>query len=154
VETVSRCDFHDAFDEVFLFNDNIYPNKGMNEFYHIRQFLSLVPLDPESYLVKITGRYEFHSPYLIEQIKQTNGRYDIYYKCSKDIYGPQDTGAHTFLFGIKLKKLLQFIESIDYASLDPVELSFKEFCLLNNSKEMDKLDVIARPFGRPNYFLV
>ncbi len=130
---------------------NTYNNKGINEFKNIEKFLKESNINDNDIIIKVTGRYEFLSDYFIQII---NEYIDVYYKNSDDIYGPTDQGAHTFLFACRKNKLLEFIESLDLNSNDPIEWQFRKFCENNFSYKVDKLDIVAKPFLKKGIYCV
>jgi hypothetical protein len=86
--------------------DNSFVNKGLNEMYHIYDFLKNSDIKNEDMIIKISGRY------LIENDTILNIDRDFIAKYDGDIY-PGNRGVHTFILGFKKGLFLEFFNSLD-----------------------------------------
>lgn len=75
--------------------DNSFDNKGLNEMFHIKDFLQHAKMSDDDTIIKITGRY------LLDNDNILNIDSDIIAKFDGDIYNPNNRGVHTFFFGFK-----------------------------------------------------
>ena len=105
---------------------NSFTNKGMNEMFHILEFLHNSSINDDDLVIKIIGRY------LMENADILNIDSDFIAKYDGDIY-PGDRGVHTFFFGFKKRLFMEFIESLDvtnnnYSSVC-IEWLVKDFIL-------------------------
>jgi hypothetical protein len=131
-------------------------NKGINEFIHIDNFLKTInhKLNDDDDIIKTTLRYQITSPELIDQVKQNT--HDVYCKSSADIYGPGDTGVHSFLFSMKYKKWKEFLSSFDRAVHKdyPIEAQLSMYVKEQNTKYLDKLGMLASPANHKRTYSV
>lgn len=111
VETVSKekvKELEDSGINVYYSNfDNSFVNKGINEMFHIQDFLKNSSISDEDLIIKITGRY------LIINDNILNINSDFIAKYDGDIY-PGNRGVHTFFFGCKKKLFIEFIDTFNF----------------------------------------
>jgi hypothetical protein len=144
IETVSKekVDFleNSGIDVYYSKFDNSFSNKGINEMYHINDFLENYKIDDDDLIIKISGRYLMITDDIL------NIDFDFIAKYDGDIY-PGDRGVHTFFFGFKKKLFVEFINSINKNDYDKcVEWLVKDYMLSKNIKILDnsfKLGVIT-----------
>lgn len=85
--------------------NNSFSNKGLNEIFHIQDFLNNSNFNDDDLIIKITGRYLMVNDNILNIDSNIVAKYD------GDIY-PGDRGVHTFFFGIKKNIFNQFIKSL------------------------------------------
>jgi len=106
--------------------NNSFTNKGLNEMFHIYDFLRNSIIKDDDTIVKISGRY------LIENDEILSIDRDFIAKYDGDIY-PGNRGVHTFYFGFKKKIFLEFINSLDVKNINYdsicIEWLIKDFML-------------------------
>ena len=144
IECIKHVDY---FPEYFLGKKDLYENKGNEEFANIELFFNEHGhrFNSQDVIIKHTMRYEITSSHLLECIENNPG-YDAYVKSSADIYGPQDTGVHVFLFAMTYNCWKEFLSNNfdrtthkDY----PIEAQVSAYLSKKNTKFLDKLGVRA-----------
>jgi hypothetical protein len=145
VECVQATDF---LNEDFVGHSNYSENQGINEFINVDEFFKAndSKFQDDDVIIKMTGRYEIVSPYLVDFIKQN--QYDVYCKTSTDIYGPADTGIHVFLIAMTYRCWKEFLRqhfTRDVPRDHPVEWQFADYVKTKNTVYMDKLGMLASP---------
>ena len=112
--------------------DNHFTNKGINEMFHIQDFLQKSNIDDNDLIIKLSGRY------LIENASILSINNDIIAKYDGDIY-PGDRGVHTFFFGFKKKLFAEFINNLDIFNYDVcIEWLVKDFMLNKGIEILDR----------------
>lgn len=134
IETVSKIKVQELEEngiDVYYSNfDNSFKNKGLNEMFHIQDFIKNSTISNEDLIIKITGRY------LIENVDILNINLDFVAKYDGDIY-PGNKGVHTFFFGFKKVIFNEFIEYLNIGDQNTydevcVEWLLKYFLLEKN----------------------
>jgi len=156
IESIKHVDY---FPEHYVGRNDYSENKTNTEFVNIENFFKENDhlFNDEDHIIKTTLRYEIISPYFLTYI-ENNPQYDVYCKSSADIYGPQDTGVHTFLFSMKYRCWKEFLSKYfdrtthkDY----PIESQVSSYVKNINVNFVDKLDIIAAPHNhRPKTYKV
>jgi hypothetical protein len=144
IETVSKekVDFlENSGINVYYSNfDNSFTNKGINEMFHIKDFLENSKISDDDLIIKISGRYLMITDTIL------NIDSDFIAKKDGDIYYG-DRGVHTFFFGFKKKLFIEFINLINVNDYDKcVEWLVKDYILSKNIKILEnsvKLGVIT-----------
>lgn len=86
-------------------------NNGINEAKTFLEGCSHFRFDPEDVVVKLTGRYQLISDFLIKTI-ETNPDVDAFVKVN------EDENVFTLGYAMRYKYLREMLESIDYGSLE------------------------------------
>ena len=152
IETVSKekvVELEESDIKVYYSNfDNSFVNKGLNEMFHIQDFLNNSNIDDNDLIIKLSGRY------LIINENILNINLDIIAKYDGDIYG-LNKGVHTFLFGFKKKLFNEFINFLDVKKhnydLTCIEWLVKDFILSKNIPILDpnyKLGVMTSLYNK------
>lgn len=89
--------------------NNNFTNKGINEIIHIENFLKNSNIDDDDLVVKLSGRYLIENDTILLIDRDFIAKYD------GDIY-PGDRGVHTFLFGVKKKLFMEFVDSLNMSN--------------------------------------
>ena len=120
--------------------DNSFVNKGLNEMFHIYDFLQNSSINENDLIIKITGRY------LIKNDNILNVRSDFIAKYDGDIY-TGDRGVHTFFFGFKKMLFTEFIKLLDVRNNNYdttcIEWLMKDFILSKNLPILDKSYILG-----------
>lgn len=145
IECVQPTDY---LNEIFFSNTFIFKNQGINEFSNVENFLNNFDhkFHDEDDIIKLNLRYELYSSDFLEEVR--HGTYDAYCKPSSDIYGPNDTGIHTFLFSMKYRLWKEFFSNHFDKTVhidSPVELQFSQFVRSKNTKFVERLGILANP---------
>jgi len=139
IETISRekVDYlENSGINVYYSNfDNSFVNKGLNEMFHIRDFIENNNIDDNDLVVKLSGRYIMENDNILSINSDFIAKYD------GDIYDPINRGVHTFFFAFIKKSFVEFINSIDINVVNSIHISIewvvKEFLLKKNIKILD-----------------
>lgn len=153
IETVSKekIDYleNSGIDVYYSTFDNSFINKGLNEMYHIKNFLDNNEIYADDMIVKLSGRY------IIVNDNILNLDSDFIAKFDGDIYDPFNRGVHTFYFAFKKSLFLEFINWLNIENTNndytPIEWKVKEFLLVKNIKILDnsyKIGVITCLFSK------
>jgi len=98
--------------------DNYFDNKGLNEMFHIEDFLKSSQINDDDLVIKITGRYLMINDTILNIDLNFIAKYD------GDIY-PGNRGVHTFFFGFKKKMFYEFIDLLIINDRN----SYKDICV-------------------------
>lgn len=146
IETVNPTNY---LNETFFSNYTLSANKGIREIVNIENFFNStdIKFQDNDHIIKMTLRYKLMSSTLIDTILSNN--HDVYCKWSKDLYGPQDRGVHTFLFSMKYKLWKEFIKTFNRSAHKdyPIELEISKFVENKRTKYLENLGIEARPIG-------
>lgn len=126
-------------------------NKGVNEAQSLRAALKKFPLKDEDLILKLTGRYFFHTNNFIKLI-DTNPTYDCFVKL--DQFGQVFTGC----FAMRFKYFKDLFEQLDLDKMESkmisIESAVAEYIKFNSSKLkvffVEQLDLTANIFGYGN----
>lgn len=153
IETYKSTDY---LSEHFVGHSNHSNNKGINEFINIANFFKINDsrFDLNDVIIKTTLRYEIISPILLDNIKSTD--HDVYCKSSSDIYGPNDTGVHTFLIAMKYKCWKELLSTLNLTvhKDDPIETQCSKYFKTVETKYLDKLGILANPANHNKIYTV
>lgn len=125
--------------------DNSFENKGLNEMFHINDFLQQSKISDDDMVIKLTGRYSIVNDNILNVVSDFIAKFD------GDIYDPCNRGVHTFLFGFKKKLFTEFINSLVINNKDSyrntcIEWLVKDFIINKNINILEssyKLGVIT-----------
>ena len=148
IEAVKEVDY---FPEHFVDRNDYSINKGNNEFTTIDNFFKSDPtrFGDDDVVIKSTLRYELNSSYFLDYIKANPG-YNAYCKLGKDIYGPYDTGIHTFLIAMKYRCWKDFLANhftVNTHQDHPVEAQVALYVKSINTCYVDHLGIDAVPWA-------
>jgi len=154
IETVKRTDY---LSEHFTGHSRYSANKGVNELLNIKHFFEEFSnkFNDNDHIIKTSLRYKIISSYFLDQIK--NSDFDVYCKRSTDIYGPSDKGVHTFLISMKYRCWLDFLNNNFDKTVEhhhPIEHQISKYVQTQNTKYLDKLDILANPDSLGTIFKV
>lgn len=134
-------------------------SKGVREFLNLDSFLRRVGWPQDEMVCKITGRYLLLQPGFLDDC--LTSAHDVIVRKDSDIWGEKGRGVHTFLFGARVKVILNFVEwlkaedRISALGKGPVEWPFSEYltgCGADVWFYPRRLDVrtrFARPLSHP-----
>jgi hypothetical protein len=153
---IETCSPTNYLAEHFVGHSNYSENKGISEFINIDNFFKNtdLKLKEDDVIIKTSLRYEIVSPHLLNVIKSND--HEVYCKSSSDIYGPQDTGVHCFLFAMKYKCWKNFLNTFDrHVHRDqPIEGQLADYFKKTDTKYLDKLGILANPANHNKIYTV
>jgi len=153
---IETCRQTDYLSEHFIGHSNYSENQGINEFVNIDEFFkkSDSKFNDNDVIIKTTLRYEIVSSYLLDMINASE--HEVYCKFSSDIYGPQDTGVHCFLFAMKYKCWKEFLSTFNrnVHKDDPIEGQLASYFKKTDTKYLDKLGILANPANHNKIYTV
>lgn len=153
---IETCRKTDYLTEHFIGHSNHSENKGINEFINIDNFFKSTDskFKDDDVIIKISLRYKIISSYFLDAIRTSD--HEVYCKSSSDIYGPQDTGVHSFLFAMKYKCWKEFLSTFNrnVHRDDPIECQLASYFNNTDTKYLDKLGILANPASHNKIYTV
>ncbi len=130
--TILECvsaheDYLDNYNTYYSKVKNVFPEKGLNEMQHLKDFIAQSSFQPTDTIIKLTGRYLLEDSTFFNKVRLLSDFFDSIFKDDSDIY--EGKGYHTFLYAMKKDRFLQTINSLEFSktNLDPIEWGVKAF---------------------------